>query len=178
MTEDQNGRRQSQGAAALICRHRNGRCEWLTRWNEKWASYYFVGGHKHEDETFAQCLVREIKEELGIDLGKDFVMADRPVAHLEYTAPSRSASVATDYTIEMFGVQSLTDYVVHMFGVRLQDADATADFQAPHELQWVTEEEIRSRRCRDGRPVSETMERLLNAISWTCPIDSCSRADP
>ncbi len=82
--------RESRASVALICRHHGDDVQWLARWNKNWSCYYFVGGHKHDDETYYECLVRELKEELGITGDKDFSALEEPVARLEYTAWSKS----------------------------------------------------------------------------------------
>ena len=39
---------------------------WLVQWNERWQAYSLVGGHKRDDESFRDCLRREVAEELGL----------------------------------------------------------------------------------------------------------------
>lgn len=142
--------RQSIAAVALIRKSEERATLWLARWNRKWRCYSFVGGHKEPEETFRECVLREVGEELGLHENGDFTVAPQPVAHLEYAAWSESAQAETAYTIELF------------------DADLTSDaarrrVNADAECRWLTEAEVRARQCSDGRPVSETMERLLDA---------------
>ncbi|HUG92277.1 MAG TPA: NUDIX domain-containing protein, partial [Planctomycetaceae bacterium] len=96
--------RQSAAALALICREEHGRGLWLARWNARWEAYAFVGGHKRPEETFRQCLVRELGEELGLRDGEFTVRGAAPV-RLEYSAWSKSAGEATAYVIELFDVE-------------------------------------------------------------------------
>jgi 8-oxo-dGTP pyrophosphatase MutT (NUDIX family) len=79
--------------------------------NEHWQRYSFVGGHKRPDESFRDCMIREIAEELLLGEGRDFLVADRPLARLEYTAWSQSAGQETRYTIELFQVQLQGDAI-------------------------------------------------------------------
>ena len=58
--------RQSIAAFAVIRRDERGQTLWLAQWNPKWGAYHFVGGHKRPEETFRECLVREIGEELHL----------------------------------------------------------------------------------------------------------------
>ena len=83
--------RQSIGAEALICRQDEGQALYLAQWNQRWQKYNFVGGHKQPDETFRQCLEREINEELHLQKDVDFVVAGEPLAHVDYTSWSESA---------------------------------------------------------------------------------------
>jgi len=139
--------RTSVAAVALIRRQCEGRTLWLAQWNEHWQHYHFVGGHKRPGESFRECLVREMAEELHLREGADYV-ATGPVAHLEYTAWSRSTEVETAYTMELFEV-------------RLAAEEARRKVDSDPSNRWLTEEEIAGQRCGDGQPASETMALLL-----------------
>jgi len=165
----EQARRQSLASVALIHRRLNGRMEWLARWNRNWRCYYFVGGHKHDGETFLDCLVREIREELGIEQERDYRVASAPLARLEYTAYSRSAKADTDYTLELYDVRPRTDYTLELFDVRLAGALEHVGNDSEQAVRWLAEDEIRAGQCRDGRPVSETMLRVLDRIGWEIP---------
>ena len=141
--------RQSVAALALIRSRKEGHTLWLARWNRHWQSYSFVGGHEHPEESFRECVVREVGEELGLSEGTGFAVASQPQAHLEYTAWSESAQAETAYVIEIFDVELL--------GTAARDA-----VDADPQNRWVTEAEIRSQRSADGEPISATMERLLS----------------
>ena len=81
--------RRSEGGIALIQRTVAGKREWLAQWNENWRAFFFIGGHRREDETFRECVVREIEEELGLAVS-EFTVALQPAHHLEYRARLRS----------------------------------------------------------------------------------------
>ena len=83
--------RQSIAAAALIRRTEAAQVLWLARWSRSWKRFHLVGGHKHDEESFRECLVREIGEELGLVEDADYEMAAVPTAHLEFTAWSEGA---------------------------------------------------------------------------------------
>src|SRR5947209_7142008 len=97
--------RQSFAAVALIRREAQGQVLWLTRWNVHWNSFHLIAGHKRPDESFRDCLRREIVEELALRERTDFTVADEPLLHLEYTAWSERAHAETAYTAELFPVQ-------------------------------------------------------------------------
>ena len=61
--------RQSQATVALIRPVHDGQNLWLAQWNPKWRQFHFVSAHRRPDETFRECLVREIAEEL--ELGEE-----------------------------------------------------------------------------------------------------------
>jgi 8-oxo-dGTP pyrophosphatase MutT (NUDIX family) len=122
-----------------------------------------VGGHKHDHESFRQCLIREAGEELGLTLGRDYRLDEQPLAHLEYTAFSRSAQVETDYTIELFGMDL---------------ADADTPLRAPVPVRWLSEREIAAGSCHDGLPISFTMYLLLHRAGLLAPPPVSALADP
>jgi len=96
--------RESQGALALIRRPGRDGPEHLVQWNEKWGALHLVGGHRRPEESFHDCLCRELTEELAVQPGVDCRVAERPLAHLEYAAFSQSAGEETAYTMELFEV--------------------------------------------------------------------------
>lgn len=144
--------RQSIAAAALICTERDGRMLWLAQWNARWQRYHLVGGHKQAGESFRQCIVREINEELALQEGADLSVSQDPSAHLEYVAWSEGFREETAYTIELFEAELSVDAKVRI----MSDA----------RNRWLAEREVRAGLASDGRPVSNTMKRLLREVSW------------
>ena len=148
--------RQSLAAVALIARRTGSSPLWLVRWNDKWRAYHFPGGHKHPDESFHDCLVRELREELGLEDQRHYVFGDKARAHLEFVAWSESHQTETAYTMELFDVM-LAD-------------EATASWLAVDaHNRWLTESEIRAGRAVDGRPVSRTTATLLDRLVGDTP---------
>ncbi|MBM4148398.1 MAG: NUDIX domain-containing protein [Lentisphaerae bacterium] len=149
---ENNGLRVSEGALALItCRFGNDDC-WFARWNRHWAKYSFVGGHRHDNESFRDCIVRELEEELALRSGDDYRLVDsEPIARLSYEAWSRSARCDTLYRMELFGV--------------VLNGNA-AGLSTKRPVRWLTRAEIEALQAGDGRQVSETMRRILEQIHW------------
>jgi 8-oxo-dGTP pyrophosphatase MutT (NUDIX family) len=143
--------RQSIASVALIRRQQDNQTLWLAQWNPRWQKYHFVSGHKRPDETFRECMGREIGEELGLSEDIDFQLPAAPLAHLEYTAWSDSAGAETAYTMELFEVD-------------LIGSAAREKVEINPENRWLTEEDIRSESCKDGKPVSATMTLLLSML--------------
>jgi 8-oxo-dGTP pyrophosphatase MutT (NUDIX family) len=139
--------RQSEAAVALIRRSADGQTLWLAQWNPKWRRFHFVSGHRRHDETFWECLVREIAEELHLSDGTDYrVSADAPT-HLEFVDYSESTQTQTRYIMELFSVEL--------------SSGAHPKVESNPENRWLTEAEIQAEQTRDGQPVSATMKRLL-----------------
>src|SRR5438093_216363 len=82
--------RRSEAAVALIRREQDGQTLWLAQWNPKWQRYHFVSGHRSPDETFRECLVREIAEELNLSEGLDYQVSSALPIQLEFIDFSES----------------------------------------------------------------------------------------
>jgi 8-oxo-dGTP pyrophosphatase MutT (NUDIX family) len=142
--------RQSEAAVALIRLVRDGQTHWLAQWNDKWGAFHFVSGHRRPDETFRECLVREIAEELHLSDGTDYqVSAERPT-HLEFVDFSQSTQTQTRYIMELFSVE--LNPGAHP---RVESNPANC---------WLNAAEIEAGQTRDGQPVSATMKRLLGQV--------------
>jgi 8-oxo-dGTP pyrophosphatase MutT (NUDIX family) len=142
--------RESVSAVALIRREEEGRCLFLAQWNTHWQAFHFVSGHRLAEESFRECAVREVSEELGLSAGDDFIVADQPLAHLEYGAWSESARTETFYIVEVFPVE-----------LRPSALGPVADNP---QNRWVTAAEIAAGLTADGRRVSPTMALILSKL--------------
>lgn len=156
--------RQSIAAIALIRREAGSQTLWLAQWNESWKSFSFVGGHKHNDESFRECLIREIAEELGLHEGQEVLVASAPLEHLEYTDVSRRAGEQTEYVIELFDVA-------------LTGSGALRAIDANPANRWLSEPEIMAEACLDSRPISPTPKRFLNQLGWDVFISYAHKDD-
>ena len=137
-------------AFAVIRRDERGQTLWLAQWNPKWGAYHFVGGHKRPEETFRECLVREIGEELHLCEGLDYRIASAAPTHLEFMDFSESKQTQTSYIMELFGVEL--------------GPGACSKVESDADNRWLSEAEIQAGRTHDGRRVSPTMKRLREAI--------------
>jgi len=138
--------RRSEGGIALIQRTLAGKREWLAQWNENWQAFFFIGGHRHEKETFRECVIREIEEELGLS-AQECPVANLPAHHLEYRAVSRSANELTNYMMELFEAHPTQDGLKKI-------ARNTSN-------KWLDETEIRRLEAYDARAVSVSMMVIL-----------------
>lgn len=138
-----------QSEAAYVVAHRTppGGTQWLAQWNQGWQAYNFVGGHRKLEETYYECAVREVEEELGLQRGRDFSVAAEQRDMLRYQAWSRRANERTNYTIALFELTLL--------------GSATERVNHGPENRWLREDEIRRCITDDGRAVSPTMAQVL-----------------
>ncbi|MBL8826954.1 MAG: NUDIX hydrolase [Planctomycetaceae bacterium] len=142
--------RESLGGCALIVGERDGQRVYLANWNEKWHAWSWVGGHKRDDESFRECVVREVHEELGLDPATDYTVAERELKRLDNVAMSASAGAVTNYVLVWFAVQLAPAAIARL-------ADNT-------QVRWLTEREIIDLHTADGQPVSSTMLKLIETL--------------
>jgi ryanodine receptor 2 len=141
--------RQSAAALALIEQPGNPP-RWLVQWNERWQAYSLVGGHRHDGESFADCVRRETAEELRLAEGSQFRVGPYPAARLNYRDYSHSAHEETEYRFELFVVELLED-------AALRVASDPAN-------RWVSRAEISAGRAADGRKIADQVRRSFDAL--------------
>ena len=90
----------------------------------------------------------EVAEELGLEPEVDFLVAAKPQSHLEYVAGSEGARAETAYTMELYPLALAGD-----FSQDKVDGDL--------DNRWLSLAEIQSAATSDGKPVSATMNLLL-----------------
>jgi ADP-ribose pyrophosphatase YjhB (NUDIX family) len=140
--------RRSEGSLALVRQTDSGRSSLLAQWNPRWEALNLVGGHRHAGESFRDCLLRELAEELNLSAA-DFTVAEAPLARLEYVAWSDAANAETAYVLEVFAV------ALH--------GDAVERVSADSANVWLTMDEVRTGRSGERR-VSPTLVRILSAL--------------
>jgi len=156
--------RKSVASIALIRREAETQTLWLAQWNESRDSFSFVGGDKHDDESFRECLIREIAEVLGLHEGRNVLVASAPLEHLEYTEVSRSTG-------------ELTEYIIELFDVALTGSGTCSTIDANPANRWLSEPEIMAEACNDDRPISSTPKRFLNQLGWDVFISYAHKDD-
>lgn len=142
--------RVSEAALALITRIGPGGVKsYLTQWNQKWQAYSLIGGHRRLDESFRDCCIREVEEELGLQRDIDFYVALEPITpQCEYCAFSQSARVMTQYRIELFPTQINSSRCIE----KLSTIPGN---------RWVTEPEARNKLTNDDQPVAVQVMTIL-----------------
>lgn len=140
--------RESVSSVALFQRRTEGKVLWLLQWNAKWRIYSLVAGHLENGESHRECILREVCEELGLDQDIEFSVSLEARARMEFEDWSESANEQTAYTMELFDAELLA-------------ATAYRKVEKGPLNRWVTETEIDSLQCADGKPISATVMRLL-----------------
>ncbi len=149
MKNNKQVRRTSTASLALISEVRDGEIKYLSQWNGRWRKFSFVGGHIEQNESPRDCLRREVKEELTLVEGRNFeLLVEEPIC-LEHDAWSEGAREDTHYTM-------------YVFRLNLRDQASRDIIDAKPENRWLSITEIQAERTSDGKPVSQTMARLLD----------------
>jgi len=149
--------RESIAAMALIQRRDNGQTAILCQWNDRWGCFHLVGGHKHPDESFRDCAIREVEEELALQHLADFRVDHEPSGCARFTAWSNAAERTTRYIIEVFSAEFTSDAV-------------RAQVECDPNNRWLTFDEITAGMCCDGRPVSRTLPQILVQLGILDPL--------
>lgn len=127
----------------------------LTQWNRKWQAFNLTGGQREAGESFRECVVREIVEELG--LGEtQFDVSAEPLAQIEFSAYSVPIGETTAYTMALFRAV-------------LADAAAVCLVDENPQNRWLSREELAAGTTSDGRQISEVALRFSAAINTDSP---------
>ena len=123
-------------------------------------TYQFPGGHLEEGETLEECLIREIKEETGIEL-KDYSM--KPFYKtIYYTKNYHNSGKNRKNEIYFYIIK--TDEVVNMSNSNLDDWEKSGNY----EVKVISLDEVESilnSTVRDN-PINEVIyKEMLNALN-------------
>ena len=137
--------RLSRAGLALI-RNRN---RILLQWNENWQAFSLIGGHVEAGESFRECCIREIAEELALVPRVDFQVSAKPFRPTQsYVAFSRSSGQMTRYEVSLFQTTFARENLLH----KVSEDDINL---------WASEFEIRNRLTFSKQPVAAQVSKVL-----------------
>jgi ADP-ribose pyrophosphatase YjhB (NUDIX family) len=155
--------RNSEAALAWIIRvSANGTTQVLTQWSATWQAFSLIGGHREPNESFRECCIREIEEELQLCYPNDFLVSEEPICPpIQYVGFSKRARQKTQYY-----------HIIFRAYTRLGDAFLNQSDMATN--RWVSFEEIQRKRTQDDLLISEQVFHALQALESSCGLESKS----
>jgi ADP-ribose pyrophosphatase YjhB (NUDIX family) len=120
--------------------------ELLVQWSESWQMFSLIGGHRETGETFRDCCIREIAEELELTPDQ-YTVAPQPLRRVEYVAYSHSQQRETCYQIELFQASGI---------------DWDTAVRIP-QTRWIRGDEVYARKTHDGLPISDQVAHMVKA---------------
>lgn len=135
------------GSIALLRHPEHLEDQWLTYWDVGRKYYDFVTAERLDDESFRECLDREIAWVLDIRRGKDYIISSQARLHLDI--PIESETDDTFFVVEF--------YIADLFG-----KSGRASVELNKQLRWLNSDEVLSGQTSDGVPVNPSLVELLN----------------
>lgn len=152
--------RNSEAALSWITRvSTDGHSLVLTQWSNTWQAYSLIGGHREPSESFRECCIREIEEELHLCYPRDFLVSEESICPpVEYVGYSKRAKQITKYHHVIFRACTKAGEVP------LSHSDARMN-------RWVSFEEIQRKRTKDNRLISEQVFHAFQAVESICGLE-------
>ena len=135
------------GSIALIRHPEHLENRWLAHWDGRRKHYDFVTAERLDDESFRECLDREIAWVLDIRRDKDYVISSQARLHLDI--PVDLETEATFFVVEF--------YIADLYG-----KSGRASVELNKQLRWLSSDEVLSGQTSEGVPVNPSLVELLN----------------
>lgn len=143
--------RRSPAAFALFRRSTQSGDLWLAQWNAKWKAFNLIGGRREPGESARDCAAREVEEELLLTRHKDFTIATKLLAHLEFEAFSISAQESRHYEMDLFRAN-------------FERPDLCAQIAFDPANRWLNPVEISAGKTTDGQTISEVTQQFFQIL--------------
>ncbi|MCG6154858.1 hypothetical protein [Rubinisphaera margarita] len=137
------------GSVALVRHPEEDEKRWLTLWNERRGQHEMIAANRLEQESFRECLDREIAWQLDLRRGKDYIISSMARLHIEQELELPGDSVAQPYIIEFF--------VTDPYG-----KTANAALEEQSNTRWLKATEILDGKTETGEPVDPRLVYLLD----------------
>jgi hypothetical protein len=135
------------GSIALLRHPKQLENLWLANWDARRQHFDFVTAARLDDESFRECLDREIAWVLDLRPGKDYIISSQARLHLD---------LRVDLTVEG------TFYVVEFYIADLYGKASRAMVELNKEVRWLTGDEVLSGQTSEGVPVNPSLVELLH----------------
>jgi hypothetical protein len=135
------------GSIALLRHPEHLENQWLAYWNASRKHYDFVTAERLDDESFRECLDREIAWLLDLRRGKDYIISSQARLHLDI--PVESEEDETFFVVEF--------YIADLYG-----KSGRASVELNKQLRWLASDEVLSGQTSEGLPVNPSLVALLD----------------
>jgi len=120
---------------------------WLAYWDARCKHFDFVTAERLDDESFRECLDREIAWVLDLRRAKDYIISSQARLHLDL--PVESTDGESFYVVEF--------YVTDLYGKA-----SRAMVELNKDARWLTSDEVLSGQTSEGVPVNPSLVELLH----------------
>jgi hypothetical protein len=132
---------------ALIPRVNEERSSWFCQWNQVDGWFDFVTGERLDNESFRDCIDREVSNTLGLG-PKDYLVANMAQLNLEFAAVLPGEAEASHVSVAFF--------IVNPYGKTSRQM-----LESHPGGRWLTGGELLEGKTTDGIPVSPVVTYLL-----------------
>lgn len=133
---------------AMIRKPAEHRSTWLARWQPPTRCYDFVMAEPLEEESFRECIDREVSWVLQLERRRDYLVANM-------------AQINLDFCEALPGDAHETHIVAAFYIVDLYRKSAWERVDSDPENRWVTASEIYAGQARDDRPIDPNLRFLI-----------------
>jgi hypothetical protein len=133
---------------ALIRKPSAHRTSWLARWQNHSRCYDFIMAEPLEEESFRECIDREVGWVLKLERERDYLVANM-------------AQINLDFCDALPGDAHETHIVVAFYVVDLYRKSAWKLVDADGENCWLSAEEIYTGFAQDQRPIEPNLRFLI-----------------
>ena len=137
-----------RASIALIRHHDEPEHHWLSFWNAAAQQFSFVVAERLENESWRECLDRELAWELDLRRGKDYLISSMARLHFEEAIVEPNSDEPAKLEIEF--------YVVDPYGRAGREA-----FKSLPDSRWLSNNELRSGKCESGEAIDPWLVDLL-----------------
>jgi hypothetical protein len=137
-----------EGSIGLIRHPKEVERLWLAVWDQQSAHFDFVFAERLENDSFRECLDREIAWTLPLRKGKDYLISSVARLHLDTAFSVAEQTNLMLYSIELF--------IVDLFGKM-----AAKSLANDPDMLWVSSEEVLGGQTNCGRKISPRLVSLI-----------------
>ncbi|HCS52971.1 hypothetical protein [Rubinisphaera sp.] len=144
------------GSIALMRHPEEGEKRWMTLWNSKRNQFEMVTALRLENDTYRECLDRELAWKLELQRGKEYLISSMARLHIEQELTLPGDEIPAFYAIEF--------YVVDPYG-----KPSFAKLDKREDLHWLTTHEILAGFGPEDRAVDPRLVYLINKFELISP---------